>query len=162
MRIRLKSSVANYDSHFIDQLKFLQPKVSIVNDVDDDPPPKNFTFIDFNVFCKGTMPPDLDARYGCNCKQKGLAIGCEYKTCSCLEDVARGEDGTPLGFPYHGTGEKHGCLRGIYLDERHPIYECNERCACPLNCKMRVVQHGRRIPLEIFKTRNRGWGNAYR
>ncbi|XP_046862056.1 histone-lysine N-methyltransferase SETDB1-like [Xenia sp. Carnegie-2017] len=38
------------------------------------------------------------------------------------------------------------------------IYECNSNCSCSTNCLNRVVQNGIQIRLQIFKTKNRGWG----
>jgi histone-lysine N-methyltransferase SUV39H len=49
-------------------------------------------------------------------------------------------------------------LVSFYREQRHPIYECNPNCACGPGCKSRVVQKGRKVPLTIFKTPNRGWG----
>ncbi|KAF4307235.1 set domain-containing protein [Botryosphaeria dothidea] len=72
--------------------------------------------------------------------------------------------GLPKKFPYYSSGprtsaEKAGCLVSFYLDRRYPIYECNENCMCGPGCKTRVVQKGRQVRLEIFKTSNgRGWG----
>lgn len=131
----------------------------IRNDINDSEPPTNFKFIEESVFCVGTIPPDPEARYGCTCRaENGRSVGCEYRSCSCLEDVAQNADGTPIGFPYHAVGGKRGCLRNVYLDKREHIYECNPLCSCPPHCKNKVVQHGRQIPLEIFKTQHRGWG----
>lgn len=44
------------------------------------------------------------------------------------------------------------------LQNRWNIFECNHRCDCSDNCKNRVVQWGRKVALDIFKTRERGWG----
>lgn len=119
----------------------------------------------------------------------GQNLGCEYsKVCDCLEYAAvndtarmlpeererweliqteggRGDtSGLPKKFPYFSSGprsstEKAGCLVPFYLDRRYPIYECNENCRCGPGCKTRVVQKGRQVRLEIFKTPNgRGWG----
>lgn len=38
------------------------------------------------------------------------------------------------------------------------IYECHSGCACSAECPNRVVERGRRIPLQIFRTEGRGWG----
>ncbi|CAH8565586.1 unnamed protein product [Heterobilharzia americana] len=40
----------------------------------------------------------------------------------------------------------------------HPVYECNSLCPCDSLCPFRVVQLGRKVPLCIFRTRDRGWG----
>ena len=36
--------------------------------------------------------------------------------------------------------------------------ECNKYCTCGPNCRNRVVQKGRKVVLEIFKTDDKGWG----
>jgi histone-lysine N-methyltransferase SUV39H len=62
---------------------------------------------------------------------------------------------------YHGSGERKECLRGKVLESRHPIYECHASCACSVDCKNRVVERGRKIPLQIFRTKDgRGWGRS--
>ncbi|TNN05139.1 Histone-lysine N-methyltransferase SUV39H2 [Schistosoma japonicum] len=40
----------------------------------------------------------------------------------------------------------------------HPVYECNSLCPCDSSCPFRVVQLGRKVPLCVFRTRDRGWG----
>lgn len=59
---------------------------------------------------------------------------------------------------YHTWGEKKGILRTRLLKSRNPIYECHSRCSCSENCPNRVTSKGRQVPLEIFRTENRGWG----
>lgn len=117
----------------------------------------------------------------------GQFCGCEYsRLCSCLEYAAVNEDrfekeepekfqryvemkaadefldtnGLPKRFPYHKAKGEHNpqTLVEFYLNSRHPIYECNDNCNCGSVCKSRVVQKGRKVPLTIFKTHNRGWG----
>jgi Pre-SET motif len=74
---------------------------------------------------------------------------CDLKdpnACECLDDS---ED---KKFAYDADGLIH-----------HPpgtaIFECNNCCGCGRTCPNRVVQRGRRMPLEIFKTQKKGWGN---
>lgn len=70
--------------------------------------------------------------------------------------------GLPKRFPYHKKKSNDDrypqTLQPFYRESRHPIYECNQNCNCGPVCKSRVVQKGRRVPLTIFKTPNRGWG----
>lgn len=63
-------------------------------------------------------------------------------------------------FAYHSRGAKAGLLRGFKLPSRDPIYECHEGCRCEKSvCPNRVVEKGRQVPLQIFRTdNNRGWG----
>ncbi|MCJ1352187.1 MAG: hypothetical protein MMC33_002171 [Icmadophila ericetorum] len=149
------------DSHheFLIGLKTLSgPKVRFVNNVDTTVP-ENFTFVNEYVFTPGTKRLEEEFRSGCDCRENsGRNMGCEYLTCLCLEDTASRESGKPWGFPYFAVGNKKGCLRDIYLNSRNAIYECNELCRCGASCKNRVVQKGRQIEFEIFKTRDRGFG----
>ncbi|MCJ1388656.1 hypothetical protein MMC18_001505 [Xylographa bjoerkii] len=134
------------------------PPVTLFNNIDDSTPPTNFEFIDQYVFGPGTKRVDKEFRSGCTCYQDSREAGCSSLSCECLEDTAIGENGKSDGFAYYGSGPKTGLLRYKYLKTRNAIYECNELCSCNDNCKSRVVQKGRQIPLDIFKTRNRGWG----
>lgn len=46
-----------------------------------------------------------------------------------------------------------------YLDTREPIYECHDGCSCDQECPNRVVERGRKVMLQIFRTDDgRGWG----
>ena len=38
------------------------------------------------------------------------------------------------------------------------IYECNKHCSCSSTCTNRVVQFPVRSRLQVFKTKNNGWG----
>lgn len=118
----------------------------------------------------------------------GQGIGCEYpKQCTCLEYAAVNEPalekldealyerymeqkaaggfidtaGLPKRFPYDKPSVDNripSTLQTFYREQRHPIYECNLNCRCGPVCKSRLVQKGRKVPLTIFKTANRGWG----
>lgn len=62
-------------------------------------------------------------------------------------------------FAYHSQGAKAGLLRSSELDSQKPIYECHEGCRCSADCPNRIVERGRQVPLQIFRTENgRGWG----
>ncbi|KAK5675088.1 hypothetical protein LTS10_012162 [Elasticomyces elasticus] len=118
----------------------------------------------------------------------GKAQGCEYpRLCTCLEYAAVDEskisaddterykqflkereddgylvnsEGLPKRFPYQKSASPNtpSTLQKFYQDSRYPIYECNLNCNCGPVCKSRVVQKGRKVPLVIFKTADRGWG----
>lgn len=134
------------------------PPVRLINEIDDSSPPVSFTFINASIICEGVETVDEGFMSGCTCKQEnGRNCGCEYRYCGCLQQSAKDENGDHH-FPYSASTLKRGCLRTFYLDSRHHIYECNKNCNCRDNCKNKVVQHGRQVQLEIFKTENRGWG----
>ncbi|EMD00724.1 hypothetical protein BAUCODRAFT_100172 [Baudoinia panamericana UAMH 10762] len=131
-----------------------------------------------NVGCTKPCKPNMGQNVGCEYP----------RMCTCLEYAAVDEpklersdperyalyihqketegyfvdtEGLPKRFPYqkpNADPRVPSVLLNFYLESRYPIYECNEYCACGPVCKSRVVQKGRRVPLVIFKTRNRGWG----
>lgn len=61
-------------------------------------------------------------------------------------------------YSYYTHGAQAGRLRSRMLDSNAPLYECHAGCSCPPSCPNRVVERGRTIPLEIFRTPDRGWG----
>src|SRR5690606_20499541 len=92
---------------------------------------------------------------------------CRYDKCHCLADVPVDRDdsddvggGKHLVCAYQATGKRAGMLsaRMLHEDCDAVIYECHEGCACSAECPNRVVERGRRVPLQIFRTKNRGWG----
>jgi len=128
-----------------------------------------------NPGCQSPCRPDM-----------GGQCGCEYtKLCECLEYAAVDEEkllrtdpigyaqyclerdtggfintaGLPKRFPYSKPREGSvQILQSFYREQRHPIYECHEKCNCGTNCKTRLVSKGRHVDLTIFKTDDRGWG----
>lgn len=164
-------------------------RLSLVNTVDDTTPSLDFKFVEEHRLGKGVESMDPGTIVGCGSKYSwssqrcnphmGQHIGCEYsRVCDCMEyaevDTNRlkpeeqvwmaehpGESklNLPKRFPYFTSGAKAGCLVPFYLDKRSPIYECNANCDCGPDCRTRLVQKGRQVPLEIFKTSDgRGWG----
>jgi histone-lysine N-methyltransferase SUV39H len=173
---------------FLDQLAQIPgPPVTFANEVNKDTPSLAFTYIQDYVLGEGVSRDDADAvKLGCQrCRpDMGGQRGCEYTTkCDCLELAApdltrckddeqkeqyaawaRGEidsEGLPKRFPYRiDPINKMWVLDPFYLESRHAIYECNELCKCGKNCKNRLVQKGRTVPLEIFRTLKRGFGKS--
>lgn len=126
----------------------------------------NFRFIDHSIISDDVPIVDESFKTGCDCASDE---DCMYSTCQCLEEMApdEGKDheedgshgrGRRKRFAYHSTGAKAGLLRSRILQSREPIYECHERCSCSPQCPNRVVARGRTVPLQIFRTRDRGWG----
>lgn len=59
-------------------------------------------------------------------------------------------------FAYNSEGRlrKDGAL----LFPNLVILECTDACGCDQDCPNRVVQRGRQVPLDLFKTEKMGWG----
>lgn len=119
--------------------------------------PSNFTFIEESILREGVQRAEPEFRSGCNCVD---GYQCQRKGCSCLEDMVYDEPGPDNKiYAYHSTPTRYECLRGAILESRDPIYECHSGCACGEYCRNRVVERGRKIPLDLFKTDDgRGWG----
>lgn len=133
--------------------------VTLSNDVDNDTPPTEFQFVAQSKLGAGVVRATEDVMLGCGCQTKyKQRFGCVYLNyCSCIEDSAIDNNGKKC-FPYGASDNNYRCLRPKVLESRNHIYECNSKCDCTLLCKNRVVQHGRQVRLQIFKTRNRAWG----
>lgn len=145
--------------------------ITIVNDVDSVAIPPNFRFIEKMIYRKGVKPAEDNFRSGCDCQTD---LDCQYGGCQCLSDLLDGdEDGDDenamsLGgqeshlrkkkYAYHLHGAKKGLMRSEMLETKLPLYECHESCSCSASCPNRVVEQGRTVPLQIFRTENRGWG----
>lgn len=123
------------------------PPVTLRNEIDDTPsPPTDFEFISEYRLSDKVPPYDKDFLWGCNCPESGCE---DPEDCACQDN----QDSPRPKFAYG----KHG--RAV-RDNRMEIVECNERCSCGPECRNRVVQHGRQVPLEIFKTKEKGWGKS--
>jgi [histone H3]-lysine9 N-trimethyltransferase SUV39H len=132
-----------------------------VNQVDDEVLPKDFRFIKEIQLGEGVQPAEDSFRSGCSCGNDGA--GCQFASCHCLADLDEGDDdeagaSQKKAYSYHTHGHKAGLLRSNFLDSAFPLYECHQACSCSARCPNRVVERGRTVPLEIFRTGNRGWG----
>lgn len=112
--------------------KNLKSKVTVVNEVDSELP-TDFIYVDQLKYTAPVQPPDPDFLPGCQCVDRDCSEGCH-------DVVAYDKNGKLL--IHQGTA----------------IYECNQSCECGPKCKNRVVQKGRRIPLQVYKTQCKGWG----
>lgn len=112
--------------------------VALVNDVDGEKGPAHFTYIPNLTYSKpfSTPKPSL----GCQCLG-----GCQPGDSNC--PCNQRNDGF---LPYSSIG--------FLLTDRSLIHECGLSCSCPKNCRNRLTQTGIKSRMEVFKTRNRGWG----
>ncbi|KAJ6713199.1 HISTONE-LYSINE N-METHYLTRANSFERASE H3 LYSINE-9 SPECIFIC SUVH1 [Salix purpurea] len=112
--------------------------VALVNDVDEEKGPAYFTYVSTIKYSKSfkLTPP----AYGCNC-QNACQPG--NLNCSCI----RKNEGN---FPY--------TTNGVLVCRAPMIHECGPTCPCFPNCKNRASQTGLKVHMEVFKTKDRGWG----
>ncbi|KAJ6346838.1 hypothetical protein OIU76_003506 [Salix suchowensis] len=90
-----------------------------------------------------------------------LTSGAESTPVSLVNDVD--EDKGPAYFTYVSTVKKNEgnfpyTANGALVCRAPVIHECGPTCACFPNCKNRVSQTGLKFHLEVFKTKDRGWG----
>jgi histone-lysine N-methyltransferase SUV39H len=129
---------------------------------DDQPQhylPVDFTFIEESILHEGVERAEPEFRSGCDCFD---AYQCQREGCSCLQDMVYEEPGPDNKiYAYHSTNSRRDCLRSEILESRDPIYECHSGCVCGEDCRNRVVERGRKIPLDLFYTTDgRGWGKC--
>lgn len=150
--------------------------ITVVNEIDSQTLPPNFRFINGVVLGAGVSAADPSFRSGCTC---GQDEDCQYSGCLCLADLDQDEasddsanehnildaaTGASLSqagkkaYAYHTHGYKAGLLRSKLHTSKLPLYECHQGCACSPDCPNRVVERGRTVPLQIFRTQDRGWG----
>ncbi len=117
------------------------------------------------ILGEGVKAAEDSFHSGCTCGGEGA--DCQFNGCECLADLEdhsgdEYESGSALkprkAYAYHSQGLKAGLLRSKLLDSSSPLYECHSGCSCSTACPNRVVERGRTLPLEIFRTRTRGWG----
>ncbi|CAN1190859.1 Histone-lysine N-methyltransferase, H3 lysine-9 specific SUVH3, partial [Linum perenne] len=112
--------------------------VSLVNDVDEERGPAHFSYVASVKYSKSFKLSQHSL--GCNCRN---ACQANDENCSCMRLNGNRN-------PYIGNGA---------LISRKPlVYECGPTCPCIANCKNRVSQTGLKVHLEVFKTKDRGWG----
>nr|CAB3266718.1 histone-lysine N-methyltransferase SUV39H2 [Phallusia mammillata] len=117
------------------------PLIAIENEVDLEPLPDSFIYLEQNIAGIGVNIP-TDPLIGCDC------VG------SCSLPLEQGEccPGTHKGKPAYQNGL-------VKLKPGKPIFECNSRCQCGLSCPNRIVQKGPQIAMSLFRTSNgKGWG----
>jgi hypothetical protein len=130
------------------------------NDEDELLPDGKFEFIDSYILFPGVNRAEEGFNTGCNCFGNGQLNGhCDLTDCSCASQDET-EDGQIL-IPYERGLAGVTVLTDEILGKNVPIYECNSRCDCDGSCMNRVVQKGRTLRLEIFRTGPRGFGKTW-
>ncbi|XP_062189383.1 histone-lysine N-methyltransferase family member SUVH2-like [Phragmites australis] len=112
--------------------------VALYNDVDDDQDPLLFEYLARPIFPTSAVQGKFaEGGGGCDCAEN-CSIGCN----------CAGRNGGEFAYDKAGV-----LLRGKPL-----VYECGPYCRCPPSCPNRVSQKGLQHRLEVFRSRETGWG----
>ncbi|KAK6250383.1 hypothetical protein SCA6_004388 [Theobroma cacao] len=110
--------------------------IRAMNALDDEKPPL-FNYVT-NVTYPESYHPSMSSG-GCDCID-----GCsDSEDCPCVI-----KNGGEIPYNYEE------CI----MMEKPIIIECGPSCKCFTSCINRVSQRGIRFPLEVFKTKTKGWG----
>ena len=110
--------------------------VLLFNDIDSDQEPMYYDYLARTVF-----PP-----YAFH--QTGSGTGCDCVS-GCVEDCfCAMKNGGEFAYDHNGV-----LFRGKPI-----VFECGPFCRCPPTCRNRVSQRGLRNRLEVFRSRETGWG----
>nr|CAB98195.1 heterochromatin protein [Clytus arietis] len=113
--------------------------ITVENNADLECLPESFVCINDYLATDGIVIPNEPTK-GCDCKECGPKL----KSCCGRQ-------------PYNGF--TYNVRPRVNVNPGAPIYECNKLCKCGPDCRNRVVQKGRKVPLCIFRTSNGcGWG----
>ncbi|KAG8198720.1 hypothetical protein JTE90_023488 [Oedothorax gibbosus] len=116
--------------------------IQAINEVDQEEFIMEFRYITRNCFT-----PDVRVNTTINDMEKCLCKdNCNTGSCNCTKL-------TKCSYDVDGR-----LVADFNINDPPTIYECNKICHCPLSCINRVVQKGFRIPLQIFRSVDKGWG----
>jgi histone-lysine N-methyltransferase SUV39H len=113
-------------------------KIKVENNIDLEGPPDLFVYVCDYIPRNNIIIPN-DPPIGCNCKKN-----CQYSNECCNE--------------LSGCETAYDANKNIILAPRNPVYECNKKCKCTVQCNNRVVQLGSEVEVCIYKTKEYGWG----
>ncbi|XP_018652383.1 putative histone-lysine n-methyltransferase, suv9 [Schistosoma mansoni] len=137
--------------------------ITVENSVDSECPPVEFQPIPDYLPGQDVFLP-TKAPIGCECTMNNLDP-------SELAKIRKADgSSSPVIYPCWINKRRNCCAvragavppydkrKRLVAPPGHPVYECNSLCPCDSSCPFRVVQLGRKVPLCVFRTRDRGWG----
>ncbi|XP_019078091.1 histone-lysine N-methyltransferase, H3 lysine-9 specific SUVH4 isoform X2 [Vitis vinifera] len=116
-------------------------RIPVINEVDNHRGAlEGFTYSNsLKVADNVILPPNAA---GCNCKGKCT----NPMSCSCAE-----RNGS--SFPYVLENGNR-----LLFEPKDVVFECGPNCGCGPNCLNRTSQQGIKYHLEVFRTKEKGWG----
>ncbi|XP_012639873.2 histone-lysine N-methyltransferase EHMT1 isoform X4 [Microcebus murinus] len=117
--------------------------IPCVNAVDGEPCPSNYKYVSQSCV---TSPMNIDRNIT------------HLQYCVCIDDCSSSNcmcGQLSMRCWYDKDGR---LLPEFNMAEPPLIFECNHACSCWRNCRNRVVQNGLRARLQLYRTRDMGWG----
>jgi len=125
--------------------------ITCVNNINDELPPKINYLISRTTMDGVNINMDTNFLCGCDCTDN-----CQDKSkCACWKSTIEGQRNTPNYQKHSNAGYTY---RRLNESVSTGIYECNKKCKCNSLCLNRVVQQPMSQNLQLFKTKNKGWG----
>eukprot|EP00117_Sycon_ciliatum_P041169 scpid15884/ scgid30168/ Histone-lysine N-methyltransferase EHMT2; Euchromatic histone-lysine N-methyltransferase 2; HLA-B-associated transcript 8; Histone H3-K9 methyltransferase 3; Protein G9a len=125
--------------------------VSCYNDVDGELPPADFVYVAQNVETRidTSIKRAIMTMDCCRCDSALSACCTSARSCCCVER-------NPRQMSWY---TKDGLIDLDIFKIKEPVlYECNMLCNCRMDCPNRLVQHGTKYQLQLYKTEKMGWG----
>ncbi|XP_066436523.1 histone-lysine N-methyltransferase EHMT1 isoform X2 [Eleutherodactylus coqui] len=117
--------------------------IPCINGEDSEPCPINYKYVSQNCV---TSPLNVDRNIT------------HLQYCVCIDDCSSSNcmcGQLSMRCWYDKSGR---LLPEFNMLEPPLIFECNHACSCWRNCRNRVVQNGLKVRLQLFRTKNMGWG----
>lgn len=128
-------------------------KIPVINAFDDQPPPK-LKYSNARIPMPGvSINTDPAFMACCDCTDD-----CADKTkCACFQLTIQGYKFANRGIDFD-EGEVSYRWKRLSMQVPTGIYECHSGCHCSNRCLNKVVQMPIQIKMQLYRTKDRGWG----
>lgn len=128
-------------------------KIPVINAFDNTRPP-DLVYSAARIPMKGVhINTDPDFLACCDCKDD-----CADKSkCACFQMTIQGMKYANRGEELQDDSVSYEWRR-LHKQVPTGIYECNSRCKCSSRCLNKVVQNPIQVKMQLYRTKNRGWG----
>lgn len=128
-------------------------KIPVINAFDDQPPP-HLKYSNVRIPMQGVaINNDVEFMACCDCTDD-----CADKNkCACFQMTIQGFKFANRGIDYD-EGEVSYRWKRLPMQVPTAIYECHKGCHCTSRCLNKVVQLPIQIKMQLYRTKDRGWG----
>ncbi|PFH51586.1 hypothetical protein AMATHDRAFT_174894 [Amanita thiersii Skay4041] len=130
-------------------------RITFSNEIDEEhipTLPEEFTYIEAGYICSDNVPDrkDLDSSLFVHCDCWKCTVPSEC-ACQGISELVDEQGNKTIAYSSEG-------LFILNVTPGMLVIECNKYCPCNIWCPNRVSQRPRGVPIDIFKTRDKGWG----